>query len=278
MMMKIFRRHNAAMSLLRPGFRRPFDHAFPDLHEFFDDNIEDFFEDTMDSMARDIRRMRLLQERRLPTGPSPPRKRLKTVEIPISNTAISTSQARKEKEDDSKGSITKNKKSVTDAKHSSASDTKHSPPRSSQQNSSKSVGDKNASVEVTNITKPASTGTDELRIFPKQSADDWFTIPLDSSSSSSLLQKSERADRYIYKLDNVDGNVKCSVKGNTIQIEGKTEEKYDNGYSMQSFMQSFSLPSNVEADKAKAAIVDGTLCINIPKLKEPEPVEQETTS
>eukprot|EP00466_Bigelowiella_natans_P020753 jgi/Bigna1/89558/estExt_fgenesh1_pg.C_510112 len=74
----------AATSLLRPGFRRTFDHAFPDLRDFYSAaELEEAFE----SMSRDMRRHEQLLTRSPMTGS--PRKRQKTVEIPIAKESAS---------------------------------------------------------------------------------------------------------------------------------------------------------------------------------------------
>eukprot|EP00466_Bigelowiella_natans_P011915 jgi/Bigna1/143497/aug1.79_g18205 len=225
----------AAMSLLRPGFRRPFYHAFPDLRDFY--SAADF-EEAFESMSRDMRRLRLQHEQFLARSPmtGSPRKKQK-IEIPITNESASTSEA----------------KSVTDA---------------NKEGEGKMAAD-------TTANKSVSRKEGFKDIFSNEFSGDWFVgLP----SSSSLLQRNEEADRYVYTLDKAIGDIKCSVRDNTLHIEGTKEENYDNGYYKESFTRSFSLPANIQTDKAKAELVDGRLSINIPKSSPSKMEKEDATS
>lgn len=67
---------------------------------------------------------------------------------------------------------------------------------------------------------------------------------------------------------NVDGNV-LTIKGQRKREEETKEEDYyccERSYG--TFRRSFTLPSNIDADKVKAKFKDGVLALTIPKLKE----------
>mmetsp|Transcript_30998 Transcript_30998/g.43425 ORF Transcript_30998/g.43425 Transcript_30998/m.43425 type:complete len:273 (+) Transcript_30998:87-905(+) len=266
--MMIFRspRHytTAAMSLLRPGFGRH-GHVFP-AFQLFDDDVNDFLE-AFESQSRETRRARLSRPLIRFHGEAQ-----KTVEIPISNKATAAPPSVKSVIDGDKKQSPKNiKMTMSDTKHST-SDAKHSPQRSLKDNGA-SVGEGKASSDATPKGKPALDQR-KLDIFSKHFSDEWFTVPV---TSPSLLQKNEETNRYVYTLDNAFGDVKCSVRGNTMQIEGKSEHKSGSSYSMQSFTRSFTLPSNAEVDKVKAELADGRLSIDIPKSTATS-TEQENTS
>lgn len=76
--------------------------------------------------------------------------------------------------------------------------------------------------------------------------------------------------------------VDVQVSGNMLSIHAESREEKSEGeeYSRQyrAFDQSFSLPSNVDADQIEANVEDGVLQIFIPKMKQAQPRKIETKS
>jgi len=78
-------------------------------------------------------------------------------------------------------------------------------------------------------------------------------------------------------------DVKISVKDGVLTIRGerefKEEEKKKNYYRIErsygTFARSFTLPTQVEADKINAAMKDGVLEVTVPKKEEAKPKEIE---
>jgi HSP20 family protein len=92
----------------------------------------------------------------------------------------------------------------------------------------------------------------------------------------------ETPESFLFKADlpgMKESDVEIALAGDRLVIKGKREEeKRDEGTtyyaferSFGSFTRTFTLPSNVDVDKAKAELKDGVLTLNIPKKPESKP-------
>lgn len=92
----------------------------------------------------------------------------------------------------------------------------------------------------------------------------------------------ETPESFVFKADLPglkEGDVEVSLAGDRLVIKGKREEeKRDEGTtyyaferSFGSFTRAFTLPSNVDVDKARADLKEGVLTLNIPKKPESKP-------
>lgn len=92
----------------------------------------------------------------------------------------------------------------------------------------------------------------------------------------------ETPESFLFKADlpgMKEGDVEIALSGDRLVIKGNREEEkrdesttfYAFERSFGSFTRAFTLPSNVDADKAKAELKDGVLTLNVPKKPESKP-------
>lgn len=92
----------------------------------------------------------------------------------------------------------------------------------------------------------------------------------------------ETADAYVFRADLPgvkEEDLDISVTGNRITVSGRRQEEdrqegenyytYERAYG--AFRRSFTLPSDVDAENAKAQLQNGVLTITIPKTPEAKP-------
>lgn len=106
-----------------------------------------------------------------------------------------------------------------------------------------------------------------------------------TSARSTPVEIRESEQGYILCAD-IPGipaeKVDVQVSGNMLTIHAENREEKSEGeeYSRQyrSFDQSFSLPSNIDADQIEANVEHGVLQIFIPKMQQSQPRKIETKS
>jgi len=92
----------------------------------------------------------------------------------------------------------------------------------------------------------------------------------------------EKKDAYIFKGDlpgMKEDDIEISLSGNRLSICGKREEEakeegdqyYAHERTYGSFMRTFTLPEDVDADKCQAEFKDGVLKVVVPKKPEAQP-------
>ena len=109
-----------------------------------------------------------------------------------------------------------------------------------------------------------------------------WPLPFDGGGLSVPADVIETKDNIVVKLlapgvkpEDID----ISVSGDTLAIKGemKSEEQYEEGSYLRkerrfgSFQRTFSLPTSVASDKAKAEFENGVLTLTLPKAEEAKP-------
>ncbi|HTP06672.1 MAG TPA: Hsp20/alpha crystallin family protein [Anaerolineae bacterium] len=113
-----------------------------------------------------------------------------------------------------------------------------------------------------------------------------WPLPFDGGSFSVPADVIETKDNVVVKMS-APGvkpeDIEVSVVGDTLTIKGETksEEQFEEGSYLRkerrfgSFQRTFSLPTNVASDKAKAEFENGVLTLTLPKTEaaKPKPIK-----
>lgn len=105
------------------------------------------------------------------------------------------------------------------------------------------------------------------------------TFNLTEATFAPTFEVKETKDQYLFKADVPgvkDGDIDVSITGDRLLISGKREaevsDKGDTWYTYErtygSFSRSFTLPTGVDVDHAKAELKDGVLSLALPKVPE----------
>jgi HSP20 family protein len=142
------------------------------------------------------------------------------------------------------------------------------------------VHKKEAIMSTKALFKPAETFPSLMEDFFKP-LNEWFGNGGPGLRTVTLPSVNISEDKDEYKVDlAVPGlkksDFKINVEGNVITISSEKEEKKEekdvrftrHEYSYSSFSRSFTLPSEVNADKIEAGYADGVLSVHLPKREE----------
>lgn len=109
-----------------------------------------------------------------------------------------------------------------------------------------------------------------------------WPLPFEAAALSIPTDVIETKDNVVVKMS-APGvkpeDIDISVVGDTLTIEGETksEEQFEEGSYIRkerrfgSFQRTFSLPTSVTSDKAKAEFENGVLTLTLPKAEEAKP-------
>ncbi len=109
-----------------------------------------------------------------------------------------------------------------------------------------------------------------------------WPMPFDGNGMSVPADMIETKDNVIIKLS-APGvkpeEIDISVTGDTLTVKGETksEERFEEGNYIRkelrqgSFQRTFSLPTSVASDRAKAEFENGVLTLTLPKAEEAKP-------